>query len=265
MLSTKSIFKEIRGNENAFRLLLSIAAKGETQGGWENERIAALTEDQELARKVLRHGADETKHGLMFAKLLRKAGLETVQVPADSDYCMLLERKGMGVSHARLHQNRALNPDEFLQYLVHSKITEERASDEVNRLLNVFEDDNELAPTLRIIADDEINHLSYTHEELLKLSDIDSVQRENIARMLRVYADTEIRVYRDVSLVFVERMAKLLGWSKPKQWLLKLGVIFIYHYENNIGWRRLTALRPPERINAMGETAVAAVAHTTAE
>ncbi|WNV03406.1 ferritin-like domain-containing protein [Candidatus Methylospira mobilis] len=258
MLSTKSIFKEIRANEAAFRLLLSIAAKGETQGGWENERIAALTEDQELARKVLRHGADETKHGLMFSKLLRKAGLDSVLVPTDADYCMLLERKGMGLSHTRLRQNHALTPDEFLQYLVHSKITEERASDEVNRLLAVFADDNELASTLRIIADDEINHLSYTHEELLKLSDSGVAQRENIAQMLRIYADTEIQVYRDVSLVFVTRMARLLGWSKTKQWLLRLGVMFIYYYEKTIGWRRLATLHQPERINAMGNDTAAA-------
>jgi hypothetical protein len=263
MLSTTSIFREIRGNEAAFSLLLSIAAKGETQGGWENERIAALTENQELARKVLRHGADETKHGLMFAKLLQRAGLETVPVPVDSDYCMLLERKGMGLSHVRLHRSHALNADEFLQYLVHSKITEERASDEVNRLLGVFADDADLEPTLRIIADDEVNHLSYTHEELLMLSYGDGAQRKRIAQMLRMYADIEIQVYRDVSLAFVNHMSKLLAWSKPKQLLLKLGVMFIYYYEKTIGWRALTALHAPERINAMGGDA--AVAQTAEE
>ena len=73
MLSTKSIFQEIRQNPDAFRMLLSVAAKGETQGGWENERIAALTRDPVLAKKVLKHGADETKHGLIFSKIMQKA------------------------------------------------------------------------------------------------------------------------------------------------------------------------------------------------
>ena len=149
-------------------MLLSIASKGETQGGWENERIAALTTDPDMARKVLRHGTDETKHGLMFAKLLRKAELDTVPVPLEADYCMLLENRGIGLPHDRLHKDAPLNRDEFLKYLVHSKVTEERASEEVNLMLKVFEDDPELAPTLRAIADDEVNHVSYTHEELLK-------------------------------------------------------------------------------------------------
>lgn len=250
MLSTKSIFQEIRHDRSAFQLLMSIAAKGETQGGWENERIAALTADPELARKVLRHGADETKHGLMFSKLLRKAGLDEVPVPPEADYCMILEHKGIGLSHARLNQYRPLDADEILEYLVHSKITEERASDEVNRLLRVFGEDAELAPTLRVIADDEINHLSYAHEELLRLSG--QGQREKIRRMLREYAMAEIAVYREVGLVFVRNMAGLLGWSRPKQWLLKLGVSTSYFIEKTFTWRRLAALRPPLRSNALG-------------
>ena len=42
MLSAKSLFQEILDNDELFRLFCSIAAGGETQGGWENARIAAL-------------------------------------------------------------------------------------------------------------------------------------------------------------------------------------------------------------------------------
>ncbi|QXP88084.1 ferritin-like domain-containing protein [Methylococcus capsulatus] len=250
MLSTRSVFQEIRRDPRAFQLLLSIAAKGETQGGWENERIAALTPDPVLARKVRRHGADETKHGLMFAKLLRKAGLDAVPVPADADYCMLLERRGIGLPHGRLGRDEPLGLEEILQYLVHSKVTEERAFDEVNRLLRVFGGDAELAPSLRVIAEDETNHLAYAHEELLRLSG--QGHGDRIARMLKSYALAEIRVYRDVGLAFVRHMAALLGWSGPKQWLLKLGVSAAYILERTLVWRRLAALRPPLRSNAMG-------------
>ncbi|MDF9393291.1 MULTISPECIES: ferritin-like domain-containing protein [Methylococcus] len=250
MLSTRSVFQEIRRDPRAFQLLISIAAKGETQGGWENERIAALTPDPELARKVRRHGADETKHGLMFGKLLRKVGLDQVPVPADADYCMMLESRGIGLSHRRLSRDEPLGPEEILQYLVHSKVTEERASDEVNRLLRVFGDDPELAPSLRVIAEDEINHLSYAHEELLRLSGQGYGGR--IAQMLKVYALAEIRVYRDVGLAFVRHMAALLGWSGPKQWLLELGVSAAYVLERAFAWRRLAALKPPLRRDAMG-------------
>jgi hypothetical protein len=250
MLSTKSIFQEIRQNQDAFRLLLSIASKGETQGGWENERIASLTRDPVLASKVLRHGADETKHGLMFAKLLHKAELETMPVPIEADYCMLLESRGIGLPHVRLKKDALLDKDEFLKYLVHSKVTEERASEEVNLLLKVFENDPELAPSLRIIADDEISHVSYTHEELLKLCE--QGEKDNITRLLKEYALVEIRVYREVGQVFVRNMAHVLGWSRPKRWLLEFGIFVTYLIERTITWRRLVALRPPVRPNAMG-------------
>ncbi|MEQ1600811.1 MAG: ferritin-like domain-containing protein [Methylophilaceae bacterium] len=250
MLSTKSIFREIRQNRDAFKLLLSIAAKGETQGGWENERIAALTRDPVAARKVLRHGADETKHGLMFAKLLHKARLDTVAVPMAADYCMLLEQRGIGLPHTRLKQEEPLDKEEFLKYLVHSKVTEERASEEVNLMLKVFQDDPDLAPTLGAIADDEINHVSYTHEELLKLCA--QGEQDKINRLLKDYAMVEIRVYRQVGQVFVRNMAQMLGWSRPKQWLLEFGVFATYLIERAFTWRRLVALRPPVRPNAMG-------------
>ncbi len=250
MLSAKSIFHEIRHNPDAFRLLLSVAAKGEAQGGWENERIATLTRDPELARKVLRHGADETKHGLIFSKILQKAKLDKVDVPLEGDYCMLLESRGIGLPHERLKQDTPLESDEFLKYLVHSKVTEERASEEVNMMLRVFADDPALAPSLRVIADDEINHVSYTHEELIKLCA--QGHEDKIMRMLKQYAMAEIRVYREVGQVFVRNMAQVLGWSWPKKMLLEFGVFATYLVERTITWRRLVTLRPPMRPNALG-------------
>ncbi|MFM9912280.1 MAG: hypothetical protein ACKVN9_01955 [Methylophilaceae bacterium] len=250
MLSAKSIFQEIRQNNEAFRLLLSVAAKGETQGGWENERIATLTRDPVLARKVLKHGTDETKHGLIFNKIMQKANLEKMEVPLEGDYCMLLEQRGIGLPHARLKQDAPLENDEFLKYLVHSKVTEERASEEVNMMLRVFADDPALAPSLRVIADDEINHVSYTHEELLRLCA--QGHQDKIMRMLKQYAMAEILVYREVGQVFVHNMAQLLGWSWPKKKLLEFGVFATYVIERTITWRRLVALRPPMRANALG-------------
>lgn len=251
MLSTARIFHRIRHHPPAFRLLLSIAAKGEYQGGWENARIAELTADTVLAGKIRRHGDDETKHGLMFAKLLQRAGLETVDVPPAADYCARLEAQGLGLSHQRLRQDHALNEAELLAYLVHSKVTEERAAEEVDRLLQVFRNDASLAPTLSVIADDEVNHLAYCHEELLRLSA--QGQCRPINALLKEYAKAEIRVYRDVSLVFVSQMGVLLGWTKPMRGLLTFGVWASFWLENVFTWRRLAALRPPLRRNAMGD------------
>ena len=49
MLSTRSIFEEIRANDEAFRLLAGTASKNEPQGGRKSERVAELTRDPALA------------------------------------------------------------------------------------------------------------------------------------------------------------------------------------------------------------------------
>ena len=98
MLSASSVYNEIFDNDAAFQLFCSIAASDESQGGWENGRIAALVPEscQDLAPKIARHGADEDKHGRIFNALLRKRGLQPVEVPADTDYTVRLERAGIG-------------------------------------------------------------------------------------------------------------------------------------------------------------------------
>ena len=69
MLSARTIYGEIFDNDEAFGLFCSIAASGEAQGGWENGKIAALVPGSQagLAAKIARHGADEDKHGRIFA------------------------------------------------------------------------------------------------------------------------------------------------------------------------------------------------------
>src|ERR1700733_6432835 len=68
MLSASSVFEEIFRDDEAFALFCSIAASGEAQGGWENGRIGVLVPEscQDLAPKIVRHGADEDKHGRIF-------------------------------------------------------------------------------------------------------------------------------------------------------------------------------------------------------
>lgn len=249
-LSARAIYEEIRSNDETFRLFCSIAAKGESQGGWENARISALTPDPELAAKVARHGADEDKHGKIFLSLLRKRGLEPIEVPRRADYCMLLEQRGIGLAHERLYKDQPLTDDELLAYLVHSRVTEQRASEEVELQKKLFADDPEIGKAVRTIAADEENHLAYCHEELLRL-----VERGHGARvraMLRHYARVEIRTYRDVSLAVMGCMGKILGWSAAKRAVLGFGIRAIYVFERLVTWRRMTTLRLPERKNALG-------------
>ena len=250
MLSARAIYREIRDDDRTFQLFVSVAAAGEEQGGWENARIADLTRAAELSGKVRRHGEDEDKHGRLFAALLRKRGLESIEVPPEVNYTMLLESAGIGLSHARLREDRALSDEEIIVYLVHSRVTEQRAAEEVEMQRRVFGDDPEIGRAIRMIADDEVKHLAYTHEELLRFCE--QGHGERVRDLLRQYARAEVRTYRDVSLGVMRRMAACLGWSRLKIGVISFGIRAIYCFERLWGWRRMTRLRTPELANAMG-------------
>ena len=249
MLSARAIYHEIRNNDATYQLFCSIAAKGEAQGGWENRRIATLTRDGDLRPKIARHGEDEDKHGRLFQSLLRKRGLEACEVPFKVDYTLRLERQGIGLAHERLHRDEPLSDEEILRYLVHSRVTEQRAHEEIEQQRRIFADDPEIGRAVRMIADDEVNHLSYTHEELARMSALGYGER--IRAMLREYALAEIATYRDVSLSVMARMADALGWSRAKRAVVKLGIHAIYAIERLWTWRRMATIEPPARPNAL--------------
>ncbi|MBT2472677.1 ferritin-like domain-containing protein [Streptomyces sp. ISL-66] len=252
MLSARSLFQEIVDHDDSFQLFCSIAAGGEAQGGWENARIAALVPDsmRDLAPKIIRHGADEDKHGRIFNALLRKRGLAPVPVPPETDYTMLLERKGIGLAHATLRGERALTEEDIVVYLAHSRVTEQRAADQMDMLVRHFGDDPELGNAIRMIGADEDNHLAYCHEELLRLAR--AGHGRTIHRVLRECALAEIAVYRDVSLAVMGHMGRLLHWPAPKAAVLAAGIRGSYAYERFSGWHRMVDLRRPERRDPLG-------------
>jgi len=254
MLSARSIFREIVDNDESFRLFASIAAAGEAQGGWENGRIAALLPDelQWLAPKVARHGKDEDKHGRIFNGLLRKRRLTPMDVPYDVNYTALLEAQGIGVTHAQLQRDERLAEHDVIVYLAHSRVTEQRASEQMALLRKHFDDDPLLGRAIRQIAADEANHLAYCNEELLRLNDLGHAAA--VRRELRMCAHAEIRVYRDVSLGVIKRMGHILSWSLPKRVVLELGVYAVYGYERLLGWRRMVSLHMPQQHDALFAT-----------
>ncbi|GGW49447.1 hypothetical protein GCM10010503_27870 [Streptomyces lucensis JCM 4490] len=258
MLSARSLFQEIIDDDEAFRLFCSIAAAGESQGGWENARIAALVPPGEraLAPKIARHGADEDKHGRIFTALLRKRGLTPVPVPPETDYTMLLERLGIGLAHDRLRRDEPLTEHDIIVYLAHSRVTEQRAAEQMRLLLRHFAGHPELGRAVRRISDDEDNHLAYTHEELLRLAA--AGHGRLIQRTLRACALAEIRVHRDVSLAVTARMGRILGWPKARSALLAAGIHAVYAGERLAGWRRMVSLSMPARRNALGGPATTA-------
>lgn len=252
MLSASAIFDEIFNDDAAFALFCSIAASGEAQGGWENGRIAALVPDsyQAMAGKIARHGADEDKHGRIFTALLRKRGVEPVPVPDDTNYTMLLERRGIGLAHGRLGREEKLTERDIVTYLAHSRVTEQRAAEQMRVLRRCTRHRRDLAPAVKIISGDEANHLSYCHEELLSLAR--AGHGTAIHRILRATALAEIAVYRDVSLAVMAHMGRLLRWSRPRSAALATGIQAVYAGERLGGWRRMVTLRMPERRNALG-------------
>ncbi|MEU2157873.1 ferritin-like domain-containing protein [Streptomyces sp. NPDC019396] len=258
MLSARSLFQEILDSDDSYQLFCSIAASGETQGGWENGRIAALVPDSmcELAPKITRHGADEDKHGRIFNGLLKKRGLDPVDVPPETDYTMLLERQGIGLAHDKLRQDQRLSERDIIVYLSHSRVTEQRAADQMDMLVRYFGDHPEVGKAIRQICHDEDNHLAYCHEELLRLAH--AGHGRAIQRTLHECALTEITVYRDVSLAVMSHMGRLLRWPKAKSAALAAGIHAMYAYERAGGWRRMVSLKMPERRNALGGPATTA-------
>ncbi|WP_262058419.1 ferritin-like domain-containing protein [Streptomyces sp. STR69] len=258
MLSAKSLFQEILDDDESFRLFCSIAAGGESQGGWENGRIAALVPptERDLAPKISRHGADEDKHGRIFNALLKKRGLEPVPVPSDTDYTMLLERHGIGLAHEKLEGDQPLTVQDIVVYLAHSRVTEQRASEQMDLLRRHFADHPDLGRAVRMISHDEDNHLAYCHEELLRFAS--AGHGRAIQRTLRECALAEIRIYRDVSLAVMAHMGRVLGWPRAKSVALAAGIHAVYVYERLGGWRRMVSLRMPERRDALGGPATTA-------
>ncbi|MEU6604624.1 ferritin-like domain-containing protein [Streptomyces shenzhenensis] len=252
MLSAKSLFQEILDNDESFRLFCSIAASGEAQGGWENARIAALVPQGEraLAPKITRHGADEDKHGRIFNALLKKRGLRPVPVPPETDYTMLLERHGTGLAHEKLRAEAPLTVQDLVVYLAHSRVTEQRAAEQMTMLRTYFGDHPDIGRAVKMISNDEDNHLAYCHEELLRLAQ--AGHGPAIQRALRACALAEIRIYRDVSLAVMAHMGRILGWSTTRSVLLAAGIHAVYGYERAAGWHRMVSLRMPERRNALG-------------
>ncbi|WP_199548822.1 ferritin-like domain-containing protein [Streptomyces sp. N35] len=258
MLSAKSLFTEILDNDESFRLFCSIAASGESQGGWENARIAALVPEsqRELAPKITRHGADEDKHGRIFNALLKKRGLEPCEIPHETDYTMLLEKNGIGLAHEQLKGDQPLGEQDIITYLAHSRVTEQRASEQMDMLRKYFGDHPDIGRAVKMISKDEDNHLAYCHEELLRFAY--AGHGRDIQRILRECAQAEIRIYRDVSLAVMDHMGRILGWPKAKAGTLAAGIHAVHAYERAGGWRRMVSLKMPERRDALGGPAASA-------
>lgn len=186
---------------------------------------------------------------------MKKRGLEPVEIPPDTDYTMLLERYGIGLAHEKLKDDQPLTVQDIVTYLAHSRVTEQRASEQMDLLRKHFADHPEIGRAVKMISGDEDNHLAYCHEELLRFAH-DGHGRA-IQRTLRECALAEIRIYRDVSLAVMAHMGRILGWSRARAAVLAAGIHAVYAYERAAGWRRMVSLKMPERRGALDGPATA--------
>lgn len=253
MLSPRSLFQEILDHDESFRLFCSIAAGGEAQGGWENGRIAALVPGSRraLAPRIARHGADEDKHGRIFRALLRRRRLDPVEVPADTDCTMLLERRGIGLAHTRLRSEEPLTEQAIIVHLAHSRVTEQRAAEQMDLLRRHFGDH----PDLGRGADDRPGR--GRPPRLLPRGAAASRRRR--ARQGRPASPAPLRARRDPRPPRRQPRGhgpdgpgRILGWSRGRSALLAAGVRAVYGYERCGGWRRMVTLTMPERRDALG-------------
>lgn len=139
-------------------------------------------------------------------------------VPRDTDYTMLLERAGIGLAHDRLRADHPLTAHDIVTYLAHSRVTEQRAAEQMTLLRKHFADHPDLGRAVKMISNDEDNHLAYCHEELLRLAR--AGHGRAIQQTLRRCALAEIRIYRDVSLAVMAHMGDILGWPRARSALL---------------------------------------------
>ncbi|GAU71204.1 hypothetical protein SSP35_29_00370 [Streptomyces sp. NBRC 110611] len=259
MLSVRKLFLDIHDNDEAFRLLCTLTAAGQTGCGWANERIAARVTDPELALRISRHGAEGNEHARVFHTLLRGRSLEAAPLCADLDYMAQLEQRGLGVPHRRLRDARPLCEEDVIAHLSRSRVTEQRGAAELRLMRKALAQRPDTHRALTSITRGEQRHLAHAHGELLRLADGDRRRSALVRRSLRRTALAEIRVHRDVSLAVVSRMGAILGWSWARKRLLGSGIRVTYLFERCGGWRRLTGLRtsPPGRRDALGRAVAA--------
>ncbi len=210
MFSEEQFFKDILANPEAKRFMLNSLSTGETEGGKDLHRVAEHCVDPELKVKVERHYRDEIKHGVLFGKHLRTMGYEPTPLDPALDYDKQLQALDFGTSVARIEDPRPFDDEDWVLFFVGSKVTEETANRDMPTLRRGFESDPDLLRTMDEVMEDEVRHVTYATEELQRLAAKGHAER--IDRMLKRHRRLEARAYRNVSVAFIDRITRILGY-----------------------------------------------------
>jgi len=220
VFSEDQFFKDILANPEAKRFMLNSLSTGETEGGKDLHRVSEHCVDPELKVKVERHYRDEIKHGVLFAKHLRAQGHEPTPLDSALDYDKQLQALDFGTSVARIDDPRPFDEEDWILFFVGSKVTEETANRDMPTLRRGFESDLDLLQTMDEVMEDEVRHVTYATEELQRLAAKGHAVR--IDRMLKRHRRLEAKAYRNVSVAFIDRITRILGYPFYLRWVMKL-------------------------------------------
>lgn len=77
---------------------------------------------------------------------------------------------GPGLAHHQLRRHKKLTESGIIMYLAHSRVTEQRASEQMQSLRKYAGSRQDVGRAIRMISHDENTHLAYCQEELLRLA-----------------------------------------------------------------------------------------------
>jgi hypothetical protein len=209
LLSRSGFFRRILDTPAAREFLLNSLAVGEADSALDLDRVAEHVTDPVVSRRIYRHYAEENKHARLFRRHLEAQGFTAKPLPPELDYERYAQRYGMGTPKARLDDPRPFDDSDLILFFCGSKAGEERACAEMAELIGDLAEDAPTAALLREIHDDEIRHVSYATEELLRFAD--AGRRAEVVRTLRAARRAEARAHRAVSRAFMRRLMGLLG------------------------------------------------------
>jgi hypothetical protein len=222
MLSRSSLFRRILDSQEARRFFLNSLAVGEADSAVDLDRVAAHVADPALSRRIYRHYAEELKHARLFARHLEAQGFGPTPLPPELDFERHAQRFGMGTPKARLDDPTPFSVADLALFFAGAKAGEERACAEMAGLIRDLAADPETVAVLREIHADEVRHVSYATEELVRLAR--AGHRRLVVRTLRRARRAEARAHRAVSRAFMGRLFEVLGAPRAARFFAAIAI-----------------------------------------
>ncbi len=182
-----AMFRDVLRSAEARKHLFRVYYTGEAYTELHPDGVFIERLGPELARRLERHLADETRHATVFRSFLARDGAEPRLVPALEDVGWnglnhaVPEVVAGGASGARLGR------DETMEYMAFLHALELRSTGDLLAVIDAADQigDGELADALRGILRDERGHAAYTHRAVVGLAVSRGEARRTFERMAR--------------------------------------------------------------------------------